>query len=91
MTATEKRPAWLATDEELTDYWARRERETEQTIAHTGMTEQELRAWFAGWEDAYFLRAGADEETRRMVAGTRSDATVAQILELWEQTRLEAG
>lgn len=91
MTAVEERPAWLATEEELADYWTRRGREAGPTVAHTGMTEQELRAWFAGWEDAYFLRAGADAETRRMVAETRSDATVAQILDLWERTRLEDG
>lgn len=63
---------------------------TDQTIADTGLTELELRAWFAGWEEAYFIRSGAPEETRRMVASTRGEATMEQILDLWEQTRLEA-
>lgn len=63
---------------------------TDQTVADTGLTEHELRAWFAGWEEAYFLRSGASEETRGMVASTRAEATMEQIVDLWEQTRLEA-
>lgn len=63
---------------------------TEQVIAGTGLTERDLCAWFASWEEAYFIRAGVDREIRRMVTSTRADATVEQILDLWEHARMEA-
>lgn len=63
---------------------------TEHALADTGLPDRELRAWFAGWEEGYFIRAGVDQEIRRMVASTRADATVEQILDLWEHSRLGA-
>lgn len=63
---------------------------TEQVIAGTCLTGRDLRAWFAGWEEAYFIRAGVDRAINRMVTSTRADATVEQILDLWEHTRMEA-